>query len=176
MAARTFEDSAGETWEVFEVHRASDSPGAVSAGLERGWLSFTNGDQKRRLAPFPPDWEMAATSELERLCAQARIAASRIGEQTPRPRIRPAVPTQATPAMAAAPVVLPPLVGDVTEIEAFVRAFAHEARTLKMPAVEAMVRMKAALLERFPGAAHAARDSRLVRRAFVDAYYFEREA
>lgn len=170
MAARTFQDSAGETWEVFEVHRASDRPGAVSAGLERGWLSFTSGQQKRRLAPFPADWEAVATSELERLCAQARVADSRLGNRTPKPRIRtPAAATIETPDM-------PPAIGDVAEVEAFVRAFAHESRTLKMPAVEAMVRLKAALLERFPGTGHAARDNRLVRRAFVDAYYFEREA
>lgn len=192
MAARTFQDSRGDSWEVFEVHRASKNPGAVSAGLEQGWLAFVRGEEKRRLAPFPEDWERAGDAALERLCGQARVAVARLGDRSARPRIsggdgrsplppdapddadvgesgaRPTVDDVATPA--------PDLRPEVAEIEDVVRTFAHEARTRGMPAVDAMVSLKAMLLQRFPGAEHPARDNRLVRRAFVDTYYFNRDA
>jgi hypothetical protein len=186
MPARTFQDSAGSIWEVFEVRRASKNPGAVSAGLEQGWLAFVKTGEKRRLAPFPPEWEDAGDSELERLCTRARVAVARPAESVLRPRIRGGDPEPVGRARAAEAVPITEVIApddapavpvpDVAEIDAVVRAFAHQARTLGMPAVDAMVKMKAMLLERFPGAAHPARDSRLVRRVFVDAYYFEREA
>lgn len=183
MAARTFEDSAGATWEVFEVHRASGKLGGVSAGLELGWLAFVKEGEKRRLAPFPSDWEQVGDSELEQLCARARLSAPRPIAPQAGPRIRPTPPDggplaeraeHPTPTVPAEPVAEAP--GDLEAIREVVRAFAHEARTTGLPAVDAMVRLKAVLAERFPGADHAARDSRLVRRAFVDAYYFERDA
>ena len=56
----------------------------------------------------------------------------------------------------------------------------HEARGAKIPAIEAMVRLKSMLVEQFgaaevaPEIAEEARDMRLVRRWFVETYYFER--
>jgi hypothetical protein len=61
-----------------------------------------------------------------------------------------------------------------------VRGFAREARASRLPAIEAMVRLKAMLAERFLGEDAAvdtradASDLRRVRRWFVEAYYFER--
>src|SRR4051812_32594458 len=74
VASRSFEDSSGILWEVFEVRRTSATPGGVSRGLERGWLTFQSTVGKRRLAPFPAGWSDAEASELERLCATARVA------------------------------------------------------------------------------------------------------
>ncbi|MFI5257345.1 MAG: hypothetical protein ACHQRK_08805, partial [Gemmatimonadales bacterium] len=74
MPARTFTDSGGLTWEVFQVHRASQKAGGVSPGLENGWLAFVCGEKKRRLAPFPADWETTPNERLEELCGSARQA------------------------------------------------------------------------------------------------------
>lgn len=195
MAARTFEDSAGRVWEVFEVHRASAKPGAVSAGLEHGWLAFVNGAEKRRLAPIPAQWETLAVRELEELCARARAAVPRRSDAlkgASPPADSPSVPAlgesgawSARPARVsgsylvsetATDAVIAPSARESAAVESAVRAFAHEARMTGLPAIEAMVRLKAMLLQRFPGTAHVARDMRHVRRWFVEAYYFERNA
>ncbi|HET9683655.1 MAG TPA: hypothetical protein VFP15_06095 [Gemmatimonadaceae bacterium] len=166
MAARTFTDSAGLTWDVFEVHRASKKPGAVSAGLEEGWLAFACGEQKRRLAPFPPDWASLPDVDLAVLCEAARRApAPRYPLHEPlRPRIRRSV----KPAVEAPATAL----GD--DVQTTVRDFAREARTRGLPAVAAMLELKTLLLERHPQADSEARDRKAVRRWFVEAYYFDR--
>ena len=195
MPARTFEDSSGAVWEVFEVHRASQKPGAVSAGLENGWLAFVNGETKRRLAPFPPEWVDATPTELERLCAEARHApVPKYAAGTRRPRIRVRDDAQPTPTAAEeamtseealaldesslrAPSDTPNLMSGVHHraVEEAVRAFAHEARLRKLPAIEAMVELKGVLARQFAEADSPARDRRLVRRWFVESYYFERD-
>lgn len=169
MAARTFEDSRGAAWEVFEVRRASSNPNGVSAGLEAGWLTFVHGADRRRLAPFPHDWEQAPAGELERMCELARAAVSRDNLAPHAPPAETDAPVRVVEEEALAAPVLP-------EVEEAVRVFAHEARAAGLPAIAAMVRLKAMLLERFPGPEHAARDMTHVRRWFVDAYYFKRDA
>jgi hypothetical protein len=170
MAARVFEDSSGERWEVFQVQRASNRPGAVSAGLEHGWLAFTSGTRKRRLAPFPADWENAPSTELERLCAMARSANPKLAQRERRgaPRSNVVTPKSQT---------APPRVDDArSPVEESVRTFALRARAMGVPAVEAMVRLKALLLVMHPAPDSEARDRRRVRRWFVEAYYFDRPA
>ena len=196
MAARTFEDSSGAVWEVFEVQRASQKPGAVSAGLEHGWLAFVHGDSKRRLAPFPPEWVDAPASELERLCAEARHAPTpRYPAGTRRPRIRRLGEGEPPPSAAAlfmrseealahdeasppASSGSPPRMPGPHEeaVERAVRAFAQEARLRKLPAIDAMVELKGVLARQFTDPDSPARDRRLVRRWFVETYYFERDA
>src|SRR6476661_4202509 len=90
MAARTFTDSAGRTWDVFEVHRASRTASAVSPGLENGWLAFASGTNKKRLAPYPATWATSTDAELEALCESARRAPTpRFPLERPsRPRIK----------------------------------------------------------------------------------------
>ena len=184
MAARTFEDSAGVVWEVFEVHRASQAARGVSAGFEKGWLAFASIVGKRRLAPFPAEWESAPPLELERLCEAAR-------HTTPaRYPIGAPAPMKASSVSAPRVVRVPgePL-GDAEADEArpslvrdAVRAFAHDARSNNLPAIEAMVRLKVLLAERYAGADVApetradATDMRRIRRWFVQAFYFERPA
>ena len=185
MPARTFEDSAGVIWEVFEVHRSSQKSGAVSAGLEAGWLTFVSGDSKRRLAPFPSGWLTAEPQELERLCGTARIvraaglpvrarardAAAAAAPQPPRvsaPRIRtraalPDGQSVGEPAASANPT------------ERTVREFAHEARARGLPAIGAMIELKGLLARMYPESDSPARDVRSVRRWFVESYYFERD-
>ena len=185
VAARSFEDSSGVIWEVFEVHRTSEAPRGVSAGLEKGWLSFVSDSGKRRLAPFPTVWREATDVELERLCEQARVA---------RPPRFNAQPTSAVggrsfakrydsvpAASSALPVEGPPPEGSDEEVvRAVVRGFARDARLNKLPAIEAMVRLKALLHERHGGPDAApelravATDVARVRRWFVEAFYFDR--
>lgn len=81
VTARVFEDSTGARWDVYEVRRSSQKALAVSAGLERGWLAFGSGTEKRRLAPIPENWESVDDVELERLCRRARVVGER-GEKS----------------------------------------------------------------------------------------------
>lgn len=180
MPARTFEDSTGIMWEVFEVHRAPESPRGVSRGLEQGWLAFVGPEGKRRLAPYPTTWETASASELERLCQSARRAqATHFSPPDDEGKRTLHVITP-----SRGPRVVQPPERDVLARESVVRTavrdFAHEARGAKIPAIEAMVRLKSMLVEQFGAAevaqeiAEEARDMRLVRRWFVETYYFER--
>ena len=86
MAHRQFTDSAGRTWDVWDVHpttasralaqlyphqspdAVADSPcHAVAPGLADGWLCFGLGAERRRLAPVPAKWDSLSPEELERL-------------------------------------------------------------------------------------------------------------
>ena len=185
VAARTFEDSSGVVWEVFEVHRTSESPRGVSTGLEKGWLSFVSETGKRRLAPFPTVWREASDQELERLCAQARVARPPRFNEQPTSAIEGrsfARPYTGLPAVVTVPSIeepAPDAVGDEV-VRAIVRAFARDARLNKLPAIEAMVRLKGVLHERFaasdadPDLKAVATDLARVRRWFVEAFYFDR--
>ena len=187
MASRTFEDSSGVLWEVFEVHRASEAPRGVSAGLEKGWLAFVSINGKRRLAPFPSEWLSAPSRELERLCSAARVAKPahyprEVGQGSASWRVR-SEGSLATTALRPEPE---PVAASEPEAQSLVRdvvrVFAHEARAKQVPAIEAMVRLKALLAERYGGAEVEpdtradATDMRRVRRWFVEAFYFERPA
>jgi hypothetical protein len=192
MPARTFEDSTGAVWEVFEVHRSSTHPGSVSGGLEQGWLAFMSGERKRRLAPFPPEWRTAPESELERLCAAARaVSPTRfpfdLNSRDRRGKEREAIGTadtgerrraddSAAAGLAETHLDVPnaAVQSGVEGVEPTVRWFAHQARARGLPAIDAMVQLKALLHEKFVEPDSDARDLRLVRRWFVEAYYFER--
>ncbi len=170
MAARSFTDSAGLTWDVFEVHRASQKAGAVSPGLEHGWLAFASGENKRRLAPIPAGWETSTDAALEALCESARRApVPRFPlNQPPRPRIKRGTQSEGSGQAASPP-------DEAVSVERTVRGFAHEARARGLPAVAAMLELKALLQRLHPDPASEAHDRQLVRRWFVEAYYFERD-
>ena len=187
VTARTFQDSTGSVWEVFEVQRSSQKAQAVSAGLEQGWLAFACGAHRRRLAPFPQEWRSADDAELERLCGLARKArAAAIGVHAPPsradsdapgselrsrvPRIRRA-PGMQLEAEATLPIVEAATSADA--VETTVRTFAHQARSRGLPAIEAMVRLKALLTRVYDAEATRRWDLRAVRRWFVESYYFE---
>lgn len=194
MASRTFEDSAGILWEVFEVRRTSEAPRGVSEGLERGWLTFVSAGGKRRLAPFPNEWLMVPEAELQRLCTAARVAnPPRFSEKRPRTKgeNRPRLQRSRTVEPELGAPMLPPGAsqspdakseGSESLVRDVVRMFAQEARRDKLPAIAAMVRLKALLAERYGGAEVEAStradlaDVRRIRRWFVEAYYFERPA
>ena len=60
---RSFVDTSGTTWEVFEVRRASQRENSVRPGLEDGWLTFQTSDEKRRLT-VPPYCDASGASGL----------------------------------------------------------------------------------------------------------------
>lgn len=180
MPVRIFKDASGATWEVFEVHRSAGRPVAVSAGHEQGWLAFMCGLTKRRLAPYPSEWADASDTVLEQLCASAREA--------PTPFFPPGFhsgefPRSARPLarVSGEPPADVPLEGDGSvaadagdPVEELVRRFAHKALLKGLPAIEAMVQLKAMLVAEL--GADTPVDLHHVRRWFVEAYYFERNA
>jgi hypothetical protein len=69
MALRDFNDPSGTTWQVWET--VPERTEGLSERFRRGWLTFDNGRDRRRLAPIPMNW---ATLAEERLGLLLRIA------------------------------------------------------------------------------------------------------
>lgn len=76
--SREFIDSVGVEWVVREI--ASPSlEGTLARVLEHdrrrsGWLVFESSEgEKRRLAPYPPDWRTMSAFEIERWCMRATM-------------------------------------------------------------------------------------------------------
>jgi hypothetical protein len=104
MSLRSFVDSAGNEWQVFDViprteeRRRGDRRryprSDVQATLERrqeerrvtvgaparlahasdGWLCFEHGQDRRRLSPIPADWNRCSDAALEGYCLIAKPA------------------------------------------------------------------------------------------------------
>ena len=75
-ATRTFTDSVGLEWTIREI--ASPSLTSAMAKVldhdrrQGGWLVFESSEgEKRRLAPYPPDWRTMSPYEIERWCMRA---------------------------------------------------------------------------------------------------------
>ncbi len=79
LLPRTFSDETNREWEVRAIHprRTERRAPLVAADLANGWLLFTLGLERRRLAPLPPGWHEASEVQLKRWCADAeQVAAS----------------------------------------------------------------------------------------------------
>jgi hypothetical protein len=73
----TFLDDTQRLWEVREIREPLlPARSAMLARLEfsSGWLLFTSGAERRRLAPLPPGWRAAPEAQLRRWCADAAPA------------------------------------------------------------------------------------------------------
>ena len=76
ITSRSFTDSVGVNWTVREIGTPTLTR-TLEKLLEKerrrgGWLVFESSEQdKRRLAPYPPDWRTMSTFELERWCMKA---------------------------------------------------------------------------------------------------------
>lgn len=68
MALREFTDRRGNSWRVWATRPAT---GNVRPELQDGWLTFEQGETRRRLAPIPEGWAECSELELHRLCAIA---------------------------------------------------------------------------------------------------------
>lgn len=91
MAHRTFRDSLGRTWDVWEVYptfadRRVTPPGqpvamerrtrtepraSVRSEWRHGWLAFETRSERRRLAPPPDNWQQLSDAELVVLLEKA---------------------------------------------------------------------------------------------------------
>lgn len=55
--------------------------GVLSDGYEFGWLAFeSEKDERRRLAPIPPDWMRCSDERLAEYCDSARQVRRTVGE------------------------------------------------------------------------------------------------
>ena len=69
MAHKSFTDRAGRRWDAWTV-----TPAKVEWRDAGGWLCFETRGEKRRLAPFPANWDDLTDDELCALCASAELA------------------------------------------------------------------------------------------------------
>jgi hypothetical protein len=71
---RTFADSTGIEWTVYEVKRqgaVADRWSYLPEEFGDGWLCFESDLSKRRLTPIPARWREFSDGELERILEQA---------------------------------------------------------------------------------------------------------
>lgn len=78
MAVREFADDQGRTWRVWcilpeAIHPVTRAEDYLADCYQLGWLVFetTTGDVKRRLCPYPKDWESADEQALRSMLAQS---------------------------------------------------------------------------------------------------------
>lgn len=85
-SVRSFQDAGGTEWEVREIHVPSLAivPRKYLRQPEYadGWLLFTCGIERRRLAPCPGGWQAADTSALAHWCEQAVRVVERRGQSS----------------------------------------------------------------------------------------------
>lgn len=83
-SVRSFQDAGGTEWEVREIHVPALAivPRKYLRQPEYadGWLLFTCGIERRRLAPCPGGWQAAGASELAQWCEQAVRVVERRGQ------------------------------------------------------------------------------------------------
>jgi hypothetical protein len=78
---RTFRDSSGTDWTVFEVRRVLSvkkgdrgERSVLAKNFASGWLCFENASAKRRLVQFPERWREMSEVELGQLLSRAQPA------------------------------------------------------------------------------------------------------
>jgi hypothetical protein len=72
VAYREFVDNQGTMWRVWDTHPvAANTLRTVSPTFAGGWLTFESTYERRRLAPIPPDWDVASRDLLAHWCARA---------------------------------------------------------------------------------------------------------
>ena len=78
MAVREFVDQQGKAWRVWcilpeAIHPVTRAEDYLADCYQLGWLVFetSTGDEKRRLCPYPRNWEEVDESELQSLLSQS---------------------------------------------------------------------------------------------------------
>src|SRR6476469_6329003 len=84
MAVREFSDDHGQGWRVWcilpeSIHPVTRAEDYLADCYQLGWLVFetTAGDRKRRLCPFPRDWETVDEGALRSMLAQSEAVRQR---------------------------------------------------------------------------------------------------
>jgi hypothetical protein len=72
MALREFRDETGRSWRVWETVPATAT--GLTTDLREGWLTFDDGEHRRRLWPVPPNWSILPSDRLTLLLRLARGA------------------------------------------------------------------------------------------------------
>ena len=97
MALREFRDVNGVEWRVWATVPAASALVRVNYGtlgsLEAGWLTFECAEGRKRLAPFPSDWDSLSDAELERWCSEAKAPPPRRSAQV-APSVRESAPSR----------------------------------------------------------------------------------
>ena len=102
LASRRFTDSVGTEWAVYAIIPTAILQGVIAlfphSERRRGWLLFESSDgDRRRLAPYPHNWQHVSTFELERWCMRAvRVA------ELPARRAEDAAPDTPAPSASTA--------------------------------------------------------------------------
>ena len=84
MALREFDGPDGSRWKAWDVTAGQIHPKTRAEDymrdLAEGWIVFerVDGEEKRRLCPYPPDWQSLPDPEVAALCAQAEIVKKRL--------------------------------------------------------------------------------------------------
>ncbi len=82
MALVHFSDDENVGWKVWDVTR--DRPMGFGATIREGWLCFESDTGiRRRLSPFPDDWESSTREQLIALRDRAAPGTSRTTEHMP---------------------------------------------------------------------------------------------
>ena len=72
MALRDIVDEHGTSWQVFDVHPASEHGATrLRETFVGGWLCFLSDKGRRRVAPIPDGWEDMNDQSLRRLLSIA---------------------------------------------------------------------------------------------------------
>jgi len=84
MAVREFVDEHGKAWRVWcilpeSIHPVTRAEDYLADCYQLGWLVFerTTGDEKRRLCPYPRDWESVDEQALRSMLGQSEFVRPR---------------------------------------------------------------------------------------------------
>ena len=85
MPERTFQDSSGTEWLVYDCAPAAGMERGFAPELKDGWLCFQSATEKRRLGKYPKEWEQYSPKHLEMLLREATVV-SWVSPATGTPR------------------------------------------------------------------------------------------
>lgn len=84
MALREFDGPGGHRWKAWDVTAAQIHPKTRAEDYMRdfadGWIVFEriDGEEKRRLSHYPPDWETRSDDDVAALCERAEVVTKRL--------------------------------------------------------------------------------------------------
>jgi hypothetical protein len=105
MALREFDGPGGHRWKAWDVTAGQIHPKTRAEDymrdLAEGWIVFerVDGEEKRRLSPYPADWQSWSDDDVAALCARAELVTRRltpplgswkIGDEPVPPSVHPA--------------------------------------------------------------------------------------
>ena len=124
MAVREFSDERGRAWRAWEIkpeaiHPQTKAEDYLADCYTIGWIVFerTNGDEKRRLCPYPIRWSESSDVELQALLSSADVVPPHKLDAQRRTAGETQTPADTAEELAAAPP-------DITDLEV-VRSFRY---------------------------------------------------